>query len=49
MTGEYDDGSTVKGPMKRIVENGTSKLTEDDVRAIVAYLRSIPAVAEKPQ
>ena len=49
MTGEYDDGSTVKGPMKRIVENGTSKLTEDDVRSIVAYLRSIPAVAEKPQ
>ena len=49
MTGEYDDGSTVKGPMKRIVENGTSKLTEDDVRAIVAYIRSIPAVAEKPQ
>ena len=49
MTGEYDDGSTVEGPMKRVIDNGTSKLTEDDVRAIVAYLRSIPAVAEKPQ
>ena len=49
MTGEYDDGSMVKGPMKRTIDNGTSKLTEDDVRAIVAYLRSIPAVAEKPQ
>jgi mono/diheme cytochrome c family protein len=49
MTGEYDDGSTVEGPMERVIQNGTSKLTEDDVRAIVAYLRSIPAVAEKPQ
>ncbi len=49
MTGEYDDGSKVEGPMERVIDNGTSKLTEDDVRAIVAYLRSIPAVAEKPQ
>ncbi|MFN8469719.1 MAG: c-type cytochrome [Caldilineaceae bacterium] len=49
MTGEYDDGSKVEGPMERVVQNGTSKLTEDDVRSIVAYLRSIPAVADKPQ
>lgn len=49
MTGEYDDGSTVEGPMKRIVEDGTSKLTEDDVRAIVAYLRSIPPIADQPE
>jgi mono/diheme cytochrome c family protein len=49
MTGEYDDGSVVEGPMERVIENGTSKLTEEDVRAIVAYLRSIPPVAEQPQ
>jgi mono/diheme cytochrome c family protein len=49
MTGEYDDGSTVEGPMEQVIMNGTSKLTEEDVRAIVAYLRSIPPVAEQPQ
>jgi len=49
MTGEYDDGSTVEGPMEDVIHNGTSKLTEEDVRAIVAYLRSIPPVAEQPQ
>lgn len=49
MTGEYDDGSMVDGPMQMVIENGTSKLTEDDVRAIVAYLRSVPPVAEQPE
>lgn len=49
MTGDYGDGTTAKDPMKRVIENGTSKLTEDDVRAIVAYLRSIPPVAAPPQ
>jgi mono/diheme cytochrome c family protein len=49
MTGEFEDGSMVEGPMKNIVDNGTSKLTEDDVLAMVAYLRSIPPVAEQPQ
>lgn len=49
LTGEYEDGSMVEGPMEDVVTNGTSKLTEDDVRAIVAYLRSIPPVAEQPE
>jgi mono/diheme cytochrome c family protein len=49
MTGEYEDGSMVEGPMENVVSNGTGRLTEDDVRAIVAYLRSIPPVAEQPE
>jgi mono/diheme cytochrome c family protein len=49
MTGEYEDGSMVEGPMKRVVDNGTSKLTQDDVQFIVDYLRSIPPVADAAQ
>ena len=49
LTGEYSDGSTAEEPMADVIHNGTSKLTEDDVRAIVAYLRSIPPVAEQPE
>jgi mono/diheme cytochrome c family protein len=48
MTGEFEDGSMVDGPMAQVVTNVTSKLTEEDVNAIVAFLRSIPAVENSP-
>jgi hypothetical protein len=44
MTAEFEDGSLADGPMEQVVNNVTSKLTADDLNAIVAYLRSIPAV-----
>ena len=49
MTGEYDEGSLVEGPMEMVIDNGTSKWTEGDINAIVAYLRSVPPVAEQPE
>ena len=36
-------GGTLGGGMGEVVRHGTSKLTEDDRRAILAYLRSLPA------
>jgi mono/diheme cytochrome c family protein len=40
--GMLPDGDFVGGEMAKIVRNGTSKLPPEDVRAIVAYLRSLP-------
>ena len=45
----YEDGTEVDGPMAQVIKNGTSKLTEADVTAIVAYLRSLPPVDNAPQ
>ena len=47
LTGIYDDGSPVGGPMKQIVENSTSRLTEADALAIAHYLKSLPPVASE--
>jgi mono/diheme cytochrome c family protein len=36
---------TASGPMGEVVDQSLSHMTESDIRAVVAYLRSIPAVA----
>jgi len=36
---------TASGPMGEAVDHSFSQLTPDDIRAVVAYLRSVPAVA----
>lgn len=46
-TGVYEDGTPVEGPMKRIIDNGTSKLNETDRLAIAQYLKSLPPVASE--
>ena len=46
-TGVYEDGTPVEGPMKRIIDNGTSKLSETDRLAIAQYLKSLPPVASE--
>jgi hypothetical protein len=35
--------------MEMIIQNGTSKWTEEDANALVAYLRSVPPIAEQPE
>jgi mono/diheme cytochrome c family protein len=40
--GMLPDGDFVGSGMNEVVENSTSKLTEEDRRAIVAYLKDIP-------
>ena len=48
-TGIYSDGTESHGGMKGIVDRGTGQLTDDDRLAIVAFLRSIPAVENLPE
>jgi mono/diheme cytochrome c family protein len=45
-TGITPEGDFVAAPMSEVVE-GTSKLTDDDRRAIAVYLKSLPAVGGK--
>lgn len=47
LTGIYDDGTPVGDPMKMIIENGASRLTEADALAIAQYLKSLPPVASE--
>ena len=44
-TGQLPDGDFVGSVMGEVVETSTSKLTDDDRKAIAAYLATLPAVA----
>jgi mono/diheme cytochrome c family protein len=44
-TGMKADGDTVAGEMAEVVHESTSKLTPEDRKALIAYLRAVPAVA----
>jgi len=44
-TGVTPSGDVMGGEMAEVVSNGTAKLTEDDRKAIVTYLMSVPAKA----
>lgn len=43
-TGMQPDGDFVGGSMGEVVRNTTGKLTDADLRAIVAYLRTVPPI-----
>ena len=45
-TGALPDGDYVGSLMSEVVDNVTSKLTAADRKAVVTYLRSIPALAK---
>jgi mono/diheme cytochrome c family protein len=47
LTGIYDDGTPVEGPMEMIIANGTSRLTPEDALAIATYLKSLPPVVSE--
>jgi mono/diheme cytochrome c family protein len=46
-TGLYPDGDVPAESMGEVITNTTSKLTRDDLGAIVAYLRAVPPVPEE--
>jgi mono/diheme cytochrome c family protein len=48
-TGIYSDGDVPAEAMAEVVRNTTSQLTPQDLDALVAYLRSIPALSEEPK
>lgn len=46
--GELPDGDYVGGGMAEVVDDSTSKLTDEDLRSVVRYLRSLPPVHHDP-
>lgn len=48
-TGTTPDGDSASATMEEVIVNTTSKLTPQDLQALIAYLRSVPAVAEPPR
>lgn len=47
--GLLPDGDVAGASMAEVVEQGTSKLTDADLKAIAAYLKTIPAIDNKPK
>jgi mono/diheme cytochrome c family protein len=44
-TGHATGYGTASGPMGEAVDHGLSRMTPEDIRALVAYLRTVPAIA----
>lgn len=47
-TGLTPDGDVVAETMGEVVRNTTSELTREDLAAVIAYLRSLAAIADEP-
>jgi mono/diheme cytochrome c family protein len=48
-SGMLPDGDVVAASMGEVVQNTTSQLTKEDLDALVAYLRSLPAIPDAPK
>ena len=48
-TGKEPDGKQIEGAMAQQIDRRFSKLTEEDAKAIAAFLKSIPAVKNEPK
>ena len=48
-TGIMPEGDSLGAAMADVVEHGTSKLLDDDLAAIVTYLKSLPPIANRPK
>lgn len=48
-TGDTPDGDSANETMAEVIQNTTSKLTPDDLAAMVAYLRALPPLPEEPK
>lgn len=48
-TGTFPDGDVMGDTMGEVVTNTTSKLTPGDLDALIAYLRSLPALPDEPK
>jgi mono/diheme cytochrome c family protein len=49
ISGLLPDGDVTAEAMGEVVRNTTSQLTPEDLAAMIAYLRTIPAVADEPK
>lgn len=48
-SGLFPDGDVMSDTMSEVVRNTTSQLTAPDLDALIAYLRSIPALPDEPK
>lgn len=48
-SGLFPDGDVMGDTMSEVVRNTTSQLTAADLEALIAYLRSIPALPDEPK
>ena len=48
-TGLKPDGDVPAKAMAEVIENTTSKLSPEDLAAVIAYLRSLPPLPEEPK
>ena len=48
-TGMTADGDVLGESMAEVVRNTTSQLTDPDLNAVIAYLRSLPALPDEPK
>lgn len=46
--GELPDGDYAGGAMVNVIENSTSRMTAADLQAVITYLLTVSAVADKP-
>jgi mono/diheme cytochrome c family protein len=49
VTGLTPDGDAPAEAMAEVINNTTSKLTPDDLAAVIAYLRTLPPLPEEPK
>lgn len=47
--GLLPDGDVAGGSMAEVIEKSTSKLTEADIKAMIVYLKAIPAIDNQPK
>lgn len=47
--GQWPDGDVVGETMGEVIRNSTSRLTAQDLQALIAYLRSLPALPDEPK
>jgi mono/diheme cytochrome c family protein len=48
LSGIRPDFDSANATMSEVIDNTTSKLTPEDLSALIAYLRSVPAQPEQP-
>jgi len=49
LTGQLPDGDAASETMDEVIRNTTSQLTPQDLDALIAYLRTVPAIENEPQ
>ena len=49
LTAMTPDGDVAAESMAEVVRNTTSQLTSQDLDALIAYLRSLPALPDEPK